>query len=202
MKKEQVQIGQVYSAKVSGKVVPVRIEKERPASGGGGWDAVNLHTNRPVRIKSAQRLRSRITVPGTKADATDKPGTQPARKKLTKKELTSLRAHLKAHPSREQADAEQDGARAEVGAKPRRKRSGPSLIEAALQVLGERGEPMTCSQMIDAIFRKRLWSTTGKTPAQTLYSAIIRELQKKGDAARFRYVERGKFALKGSQSTC
>jgi hypothetical protein len=33
------------------------------------------------------------------------------------------------------------------------------------------------------------------TPAATLYSALLREIQKKGDANRFAKVERGKFTL-------
>src|SRR5690606_35577021 len=53
------------------------------------------------------------------------------------------------------------------------KRSSPSLIQAAIQVLGQNKEPMTCTQMVDAILAQKLWSSTGKTPAQTLYSAIL-----------------------------
>jgi hypothetical protein len=34
-----------------------------------------------------------------------------------------------------------------------------------------------------------------KTPAATIYSAILREMQKKGDDARFRKAARGKFEL-------
>lgn len=36
MKKDQIKIGQVYAAKVTGKIVPVRIDAENP---NGGWDA-------------------------------------------------------------------------------------------------------------------------------------------------------------------
>ncbi len=54
MKKSDVQIGQAYLAKVSGKLARVRIERESPY---GGWEAVNAQTGRRVRIKSAQRLR-------------------------------------------------------------------------------------------------------------------------------------------------
>jgi hypothetical protein len=55
MKKNEVQIGGVYSAKVSDKLVQVRIDSENR---NGGWDATNLATNKKVRIKSAQRLRA------------------------------------------------------------------------------------------------------------------------------------------------
>lgn len=54
MKAKDVTIGGTYLAKVSTKVVPVRIDRESPY---GGWDATNLMTDRQVRIKSAQRLR-------------------------------------------------------------------------------------------------------------------------------------------------
>ncbi len=54
MRRDEVQIGKVYTATVSDKLVPVRIEGENRH---GGWDATNLATGKKVRIKSAQRLR-------------------------------------------------------------------------------------------------------------------------------------------------
>ena len=57
MKKYEITIGGVYAAKVSGKVVPVRITGASPY---GGWDAVNEQTKRTVRIRSAARLRRRV----------------------------------------------------------------------------------------------------------------------------------------------
>jgi hypothetical protein len=54
MKKNEVVIGGRYLAKVSGRVVPVRITGQSPY---GGWDAVSEETHRAVRIKSPQRLR-------------------------------------------------------------------------------------------------------------------------------------------------
>jgi hypothetical protein len=41
--------------------------------------------------------------------------------------------------------------------------------------------------MIDLAKERGLWTPgAGKTPEQTLYSAIMREIRDKGDAARFR----------------
>ncbi len=57
MKKDQVQIGGTYVAKVSGQLARVRIDAE---SRFGGWDATNVSTHRKVRIKSAQRLRQEV----------------------------------------------------------------------------------------------------------------------------------------------
>jgi len=72
-----------------------------------------------------------------------------------------------------------------------------SQLDAAVKVLGEAGTPMTTKAMIEAMAAKGYWTSPGgATPAQTLYSAILRELQKKGSEARFTKVERGQFALK------
>ena len=57
MLKKEVEIGAVYSAKVSNVVVPVRIDAP---SRYGGWDATNLVTRRSIRIKSAAKLRGRL----------------------------------------------------------------------------------------------------------------------------------------------
>jgi hypothetical protein len=44
---------------------------------------------------------------------------------------------------------------------------------------------------------KGLWkSPVRKTPDRTLYSAISREIAKKGRAARFKKTAKGKFALR------
>ena len=53
MKKREVHIGGIYAAKVSERLVPVRIDRENPY---GGWDATNLRSGRAVCIRSAQRL--------------------------------------------------------------------------------------------------------------------------------------------------
>ena len=57
MKKNDITIGCVYAAKVSGKIVPVCITGASPH---GGWDAVNTQTQRIIRIRSAARLRHPI----------------------------------------------------------------------------------------------------------------------------------------------
>jgi hypothetical protein len=72
-----------------------------------------------------------------------------------------------------------------------------SGLDAAVKVLGEAAEPLSCQAMVDAMLAKGYWQTGGKTPAATLYSAILRELQTKGAESRFVKTERGRFALAG-----
>ena len=70
-----------------------------------------------------------------------------------------------------------------------------SALDAAARVLEEAGQPMTCAEMITAMAEKGYWTSPGgKTPAATLYSAILRELQTKPGTSRFVKTERGKFA--------
>ena len=57
MKKDNVRVGGTYLAKVSGAVVPVRIQSAHPRS---GWIGVNTVTHREVRIKTSARLRREV----------------------------------------------------------------------------------------------------------------------------------------------
>jgi HB1, ASXL, restriction endonuclease HTH domain len=87
-------------------------------------------------------------------------------------------------------------AKARSSATPARKLSA---LDAAAKVLGETGRAMTCPELIAAMAAKGYWtSPAGKTPASTLYAACLREIQTKGEGARFRKTERGKFALRGT----
>jgi hypothetical protein len=72
-----------------------------------------------------------------------------------------------------------------------------SALDAAARVLAEAGTPLTCKEMIEAMAARGYWTSPGgKTPQATLYSAILREIAVKGDAARFAKTERGKFGLR------
>ena len=74
-----------------------------------------------------------------------------------------------------------------------------SCINAAAKVLAEKGEPMNCKEMIEAMASKGYWTTpTGKTPWATLYSSIAREIRDKGKESRFKKADRGKFASTGA----
>ena len=104
MKRDEVQVGKVYTAKVTDKLVPVRIDAE---SRHGGWDATNLTTGKKVRIKSPQRLRAEVKADGAKpaevADAADAVGTAVDAKHLKgiaaeDQEDARLRAEREASP--------------------------------------------------------------------------------------------------------
>ena len=71
----------------------------------------------------------------------------------------------------------------------------PSGLDAAVAVLAKAGKPLNTKTMVERMLAQGLWSTGGKTPAATIYAAIITEIAKKGDQSRFRKTERGHFEL-------
>jgi len=122
MKKDEVKVGGTYTAKVSDKVVPIRIDRENPR---GGWDATNLVTNKQIRIKTAQRLRGKVNQPAQSAaeddaakavDAVEKGDltegvtvpTTKAKKKLTAAERKALVAQAQADQARQGAAADSE----------------------------------------------------------------------------------------------
>jgi len=87
----------------------------------------------------------------------------------------------------------------EAAAKAREKSKGEkklSCIDAAAQVLADTDKPMTTKELVNAMEGRGLWHSDAPTPHATLYSAILREISKKGDDARFEKAERGKFQLR------
>ena len=71
-----------------------------------------------------------------------------------------------------------------------------SLVKAAITILGETEEAMGANELVEAAKAKGLWTPgEGKTPAQTLYSAISREIKTKGERSRFVTAGKGKFKL-------
>ena len=118
-----------------------------------------------------------------------------ATKKTTKSDK-SKKATKAAAPAEqaEVAAATPPTAKAKKAKEPKVKKA--SDLDAALRVLAEAGQPMTCPEMIEAMTAKKYWvSPKGLTPAATLYSAVLREIKAKGKESRFVKTERGKFGL-------
>ena len=109
----------------------------------------------------------------------------------TKKKSNTAPAKGKMTTTAKTAPAKAETAKAATGEKPKL-----SLIKAAIAVLEESDEALNTKQMIEQAKAKGLWTPgEGKTPEQTLYSAIAREIKAKGDAARFKLVTKGHFKL-------
>jgi hypothetical protein len=59
------------------------------------------------------------------------------------------------------------------------------------------GQSLNCQELTTAMAAQGYWSSPkGRTPASTLYSGLLREIQTKGDKARFVKTVRGRFAFR------
>jgi hypothetical protein len=169
MRLENVQVGETYTLKVGKNVVQVTVKSVDEK----GKIAVTTAGGKTLTVADAGRLAVHHTNAPTAAKGAK---TKAAAPKATKA-----------------ASGRNVG---EKGA-PRGEGKRLGLVDAAIQVMKETGEPMNCKDIVKVILEKKLWETTGKTPDATLYSSILRDIQKKGSEARFKKVERGQFALNG-----
>ncbi len=71
-----------------------------------------------------------------------------------------------------------------------------SQLEAAIKVLRQARKPMSCKEIVEAMAKKKLWTSPGgKTPHSTLYASILREIASNGRDARFKKAGPGRFSL-------
>ena len=69
-----------------------------------------------------------------------------------------------------------------------------SLMDAAVAVLRDSGEPMNTREMVKAATEKGYWTPTAcKTPEQTLYGSIFREIKVKAQPRIVKSEVKGKF---------
>ncbi|MGB2987822.1 MAG: winged helix-turn-helix domain-containing protein [Phycisphaerae bacterium] len=109
-------------------------------------------------------------------------------KKTTKKSTKSKKSKAAGKPATKKPKAK----KADGEQKPKR----VSALDAAAQILAKAEKPMRAQELIGAMAEQGLWSSpAGKTPHATLYAAMLREVGTKGDAARFKKVDRGLFAF-------
>jgi hypothetical protein len=172
MKKSDVQTGATYLVKVANNLVPVKIDREHD---NGGWVSTSVKTGKTIRIKSAQRLRKCL----------DDAAPVAAKAKQATKDVTAA-------PERDTGERGATGGQREAN-----NAKAMSLLDAAAHLLSlGTGDPMRCKDIVDLAVARGLWTPgNGRTPANTLYASILREIKTKGDASRFVKAERGKFAL-------
>ena len=73
-----------------------------------------------------------------------------------------------------------------------------SLLSAAVEVLKDAGpeHPMNCKEILEAILERHLWTPTEcKTPEQTLYGSIFREINAKEHPRILKSNVKGKFVI-------
>ena len=172
MAKKKIEKGTIACSKC-GRVI--RLEKQKKGMWRGRCECGQGYVlgKRLIRINGNLELPAATTVEQPKAPTSAK--------------ATAGKPEKLAKAKRERADGQPS---------PRLRQAGKmSGLDAAAKVLAEAGEPLGCDEVVKRMLEGGLWSTSGKTPAATIYAAIIREIAKKGDASRFTKTARGKFAI-------
>lgn len=168
MSKSAIRAGDRAFAKVGRNLVEVRVNEKTD----GGW-RVTTRTGKPLTVKT---LLTAEGEPLAAAESTAAASTTSAPATAT---ATAAPKVPSAAPSPRAVPTK-----------------GLSLVCAAAAVLERSNAPLSVKEMIDAAKAQGLWTPrAGKTPEQTLYSAVIREIRDRGEASRFRKEGRGLFAF-------
>jgi hypothetical protein len=188
MKANDVKIGGEYLARIGKTPFPVRIVSEKAS---GGWSAINLNNDKKVFISLARLLQE---IPAATETTVTTEGN------LTVVEVPPATVEtISGTPDACQQPTEKPkrGRKPKTDAGTAEEKTSLSQLDAAAKVLGEVTEPMTTKEMVEAMTAKGYWTSPGgKTPHATLYSAILRELQSKGNNGRFVKTDRGHFKLR------
>jgi hypothetical protein len=208
-KAREVVLGHVYSVAVGGSYLPVRADKVlghgryegtvlRP---GGKEETIKFSTDR-VRGDGQPEDQWRKKQEAGKQER-EAQALQTAAKVASKVlgvpvgVVPACASHAERPPK---AKAAGDLPAGQAGPMPRKKAERAdgtmSGLDAAAKVLADAGEPLGCKTIVERAIEKGYWKTGGKTPAATVYAAILREIQKKGDASRFAKADRGMFTLR------
>jgi len=143
--------------------------------------------------KTTNKKTTTKKTPAKKAPARKTSAKKPPAKKSTTAKTPSGKKTPTRKPSRKPSTKR--AATKPTDAKPpkaRRKRSKLSGLDMAAIVLAEAGEPLGTKEITTRVIAKG-WKTRGKTPAATLYSAMLREIADRGTDSRFAKTGRGEF---------
>lgn len=134
------------------------------------------HATKPAKATKATKVTKvpKAPAPAPKRTPPVRPGQAPA--------TPALPADAGANP--QPAGAGQPAAPVALGG-----------LEAAVVVLREATEPLNAQDLVRRMIDRGLWTTAGKTPAATIYAAIIREIRGKGLATRFHRAGKGRFTI-------
>ena len=163
-----ITVGTVAIVKVGRNEVEVTVTEITAT----GWKVKSQTTGREFEVRRIERI---VTEPVEDAEAAE-PETAPAAPETETAEPEPEEEDNAVNPAPESGS----------GLRPEKKLS---LLNAAANVLAACRTPMNCKEMIAKAVEMGLWTPTGaKTPEQTLYSGIFREI-KSTDEPRFKKSE-------------
>ena len=167
--KRKIQVGLVYSTKVGGTFLPVRIDK---SLGHGRYEGIAMPSGKTLKTCTDAIKGDGQSVEQWKAKRTPKVDETPEPVATAKQQKPKAKAPKTAKV---------------------RTPKGPrqSLANAAILVLADAKEPMNAKAIVERAKADGLYEPgDGKTPEATLYSAMLRDKK-----ARFHKAERGVWTL-------
>jgi hypothetical protein len=176
-----VTVGQEALVKIAGRIIPVRVEAVLP----DGWMVRSATSGKIFKTKKLHEQ------PANEAAAPEsEPATEPAEVPAAETESAVEQHEAPA------AVAEQPEAPAAEPAPEAPRARKVSLLDAALEVLKAEGRAMNTREMVKLAIERGLWIKTAcKTPEQSLYGAIFREIASKEVPRIVKAEVRGKFKL-------
>ena len=157
-----ITVGTIAIVKVGRNEVEVTVTEVTAT----GWKVKSQSTGREFEVRRIERI---VTEPAEETEAAE-PETAASAEPETEEEDNAV------NPAPESGS----------GPRPEKKLS---LLNAAAKVLAACRTPMNCKEMIAKAVEMGLWTPTGaKTPEQTLYSGIFREI-KSTEEPRFKKSE-------------
>ena len=159
----EITVGTVVIVKIGRNEVEVTVTEITAH----GWKVKSQTTGREFEVKRIERI---VTEPVADAAA----------------EVPSVETEVETTTA---AEAEDDTPNPAPESERERPAKKLSLLNAAAQVLAACRAPMNCKELVTKAVEMGLWTPTGaKTPEQTLYSGIFREM-KSGAESRFKKSE-------------
>ena len=162
-----ITVGTIAIVKVGRNEVEVTVTEVTAT----GWKVKSQSTGREFEVRRIERI---VTEPVEETEAAAPEVAEPE---------TAAPAESE---TEEEDNAVNPAPESGSGPRPEKKLS---LLNAAARVLAACRTPMNCKEMIAKAVEMGLWTPTGaKTPEQTLYSGIFREM-KSGAESRFKKSE-------------
>lgn len=153
-----------------------------------------VKTGKEIVVEPAEKEKS------PKAEKFEKPekGGEP----LAEKKEKTKKKKKKVDVVKEAKDKTKDKKKEKAGkTKPSTKvvrvraKEGMSASDAAFKVLKDAGKPLNKNEITEKIMSKGWWTSTGKTPSDTVKAQMIVEIHRKGKDSRFKKAGRGLFTL-------
>ena len=154
----------------------------------------------PLEVVDADHKAGKVVYGCPKCDGSKFEMKRDKQRKQTTEKVDLLKRAREAREAKaaaRKARAKERAERLGLAEKPRAKRARGKMsgLDAAAKVLAETGNAMTCKAIVQAAFEKGYWQSDGATPHATIYAAILREIQTKGEKTRFKKAGPGLFAL-------